>query len=143
RLLWIGLVLMLALGSLSTAVAQDLSGEFEIFSWWAGDEGPAKNALIEKYQELYPGVEVIDATVTGGSGVNARAVLTPRMLGGNAPVTFHVHAGQELIGTWVVAQRMEDLTALYEEEGWMEQFPQGLLDLRSTDSAIWSVPVSI
>src|SRR5690606_7622420 len=95
------------------------------------------------YQELYPGVEMVAATVTGGSGVNARGVLKTRMLGGNPPDTFQVHAGQELIGTWVVAQRMEDLTALYEEEGWMEQFPQGLLDLLSTDSGIWSVPVNI
>lgn len=143
KLMLTALVLMLALGSLGLVAAQELSGSFEIFSWWAGDEGPAKNALIEKYQELYPGVEIVDATVTGGSGVNARAVLKTRMLGGNPPDTFQVHAGQELIGTWVVAERMEDLTALYEEQGWMEQFPQGLLDLLSSETGIWSVPVNI
>jgi glucose/mannose transport system substrate-binding protein len=144
KLLVIFAVLALALGVVGLAIAQDQpSGELEIFSWWAGDEGPALEALIARYNELYPDVEVINATVTGGSGVNARAVLKTRMLGGDPPDSFQVHAGQELIGTWVVADRMEDLTALYEEEGWMDQFPQGLLDLMSTDEGIWSVAVNI
>ncbi|GAB4574408.1 MAG: ABC transporter substrate-binding protein [Anaerolineae bacterium] len=137
------LVVSLLLGVTSLAFAQGPSGELEIFSWWAGDEGPALEALIAKYNEMYPDVEVINATVTGGSGVNARAVLKTRMLGGDPPDSFQVHAGQELIGTWVVADRMEDLTFLFEEEGWMEQFPQGLLDLISTEDGIWSVPVNI
>ncbi|HEY8426196.1 MAG TPA: hypothetical protein VIK73_09320, partial [Limnochordales bacterium] len=78
-----------------------LSGELEIFSWWSGDEGPALEALIARYQQLYPNVRVINATVAGGAGVTAKAVLKTRMLGGTPPDTFQVHAGQELIGTWV------------------------------------------
>ncbi len=127
--------------TLFTAAAAQ--GQIEIFSWWAGDEGPALEALIAQYQLDHPGVEVLNATVTGGSGVNARAVLKTRMLGGDPPDAFQVHAGQELIGTWVVADRMEDLTFLYEEEGWFEKYPQGLLDLMSTEDGIWSVPVNI
>jgi len=42
-------------------------------------KGPALEALIAKYNELYPDVNVINAAVTGGSGVNARAVLKTRM----------------------------------------------------------------
>lgn len=125
----------------ATAWAQ--SGELEIFSWWAGDEGPALEALIEHYEGLYPNVEVINATVTGGSGVNAKAVLKTRMLGGDPPATFQVHAGQELIGTWVLADRMEDLTFLYEEEGWFDVLPEELINLLSTDEGIWSVAVNI
>ncbi|NLK08219.1 MAG: carbohydrate ABC transporter substrate-binding protein [Firmicutes bacterium] len=122
---------------------KELSGSLEIFSWWAGDEGPALEALVDLYGDMYPGVDVINATVTGGSGVNAKAVLKTRMLGGDPPDSFQVHAGQELIGTWVVAQRMEDLTWLYEEEGWDEIFPEDLLGLLSTEAGIWSVPVNI
>jgi glucose/mannose transport system substrate-binding protein len=125
------------------AAAQEPTGELEIFSWWAGDEGPALEALIAKYTELYPGVTVNNATVTGGSGVNARAVLKTRMLGGDPPDSFQVHAGWELIGTWVVADRMEDLTFLFEEQGWMDKYPQGLIDLLSYNGGIWSVPVNI
>ena len=144
KFMYLLLVLVLAMGSLSVVSAQDdVSGQFEIFSWWAGDEGPAKDALIAEFEAQNPNIEVIDATVTGGSGVNARAVLKTRMLGGDPPDTFQVHVGQELVGTWVVADRMEDLTSLYEEQGWLEAFPQGLLDLLSTEDGIWSVPVNI
>ncbi len=140
--------LLLVLGLLATLVggvisAQDTSGELEIFSWWAGDEGPALEALIELYAEQNPDVEVINATVTGGSGVNARAVLKTRMLGGDPPDSFQVHAGEELTGTWVVANRMEDLTFLYEEQGWFDAFPQDLIDLLTYDGGIYSVPVNI
>ncbi|MBI9043176.1 MAG: extracellular solute-binding protein [Anaerolineaceae bacterium] len=121
----------------------DASGELEIYSWWAGDEGPALEALIALYGEMYPDVEVINATVAGGSGTEAKAVLKTRMLGGDPPDTFQVHAGQELIGTWVVADRMQDLTFLYEEEGWFEKYPQGLIDMMSTEDGVWSVPVNI
>ena len=140
------IIVALALSSVGIAFAQDEEepeGTLEIFSWWAGDEGPALEALIALYNEMYPNVEVVNATVTGGSGVNAKAVLKTRMLGGDPPSTFQVHAGQELIGTWVVADRMEDLTFLYEEEGWFEKYPQGLLDMLSTEDGIWSVPVNI
>lgn len=144
RLITLAVALALVLLAVAPTLAQDdLSGELEIFSWWAGDEGPALEALIAEYNTLHPNVEVNNATVTGGSGVNAKAVLKTRMLGGDAPDAFQVHAGQELIGTWVVADRMEDLTFLYEQEGWMDAFPQGLLDLLSTDEGIWSVPVNI
>ncbi len=134
------LAILLTAAVLGAATAQ---GQLEIFSWWAGDEGPALEALIDLFEEQHPGVEVINATVTGGSGVNARAVLKTRMLGGDPPDSFQVHAGQELIGTWVVADRMEDLTFLYEEQGWFDAYPQGLLDLMSTEDGIWSVPVNI
>jgi glucose/mannose transport system substrate-binding protein len=65
------------------------------------------------------------------------------MLGGNPPDSFQVHAGQELIGTWVKADRMEDLTWLYEEEGWLDIFPHDLIKLLGTADGIWSVPVNI
>ena len=125
--------------------AYSLAGQnkLEIFSWWAGDEGPALEALIKQYNKLYPNVQVTNATVTGGSGVNARAVLKTRMLGGDPPDSFQVHAGQELVGTWVVAERMEDLSPLYKAEGWMTKFPQGLITLLSYKGGIWSVPVNI
>ena len=130
-------------GILGLAGFADLSGELEIFSWWAGDEGPALEALISLYNGMYPDVDVINATVTGGSGVNAQAVLKTRMLGGDVPDSFQIHAGQELIGTWVIADRMEDLTFLYEEQGWFDLFPSDLIGLLKTEDGIWSVPVNI
>lgn len=138
------LILVLAFSIVGLVRAQDdLGGQLEIFSWWAGDEGPALEALLALFSAQHPGVEVINATVTGGSGVNARAVLKTRMLGGTPPDSFQVHAGEELTGTWVVADRMEDLTALYEEEGWFDVFPADLIDLLTYEGGIYSVPVNI
>ena len=129
--------------ALFAAPAASAQEKLEIFSWWAGDEGPALQALIDKYAALYPSIQVVNSTVTGGSGVNARAVLKTRMLGGDPPDSFQVHAGQELIGTWVVANRMDDLSGLFKSEGWNAKFPPGLISLLSAKGGIWSVPVNI
>lgn len=139
------LVFAVAGQSTQTAKAQDtkLSGKLEIFSWWAGDEAPALEALLKLFSKQYPNVQVTNATVAGGSGVNAKAVLQTRMLGGQPPDSFQVHAGQELIGTWVVADRMEPLDDLFKSEGWLDKFPKGLIDLLSANGHIWSVPVNI
>ena len=115
----------------------------EIFSWWAGDEGPALEALIEGFEAANPGLTIDNVTVTGGAGVVAKAVLKTRMLGGDPPDAFQAHIGKELIDTWVIADRMEDLTFLFEEEGWFDVFPPDLIELISTPEGIWSVPVNI
>jgi len=147
KLLTLALALTLvlaAVGSASKTVqAQAVSGKLEIYSWWAGDEGPALEALLKLYNQKYPDVKVTNATVTGGSGVAARAVLKTRMLGGNPPDSFQVHAGQELTGTWVVANRMQPLTSLYASEGWTTKFPKDVIDLLTYKGDIWSVPVDI
>ncbi len=146
KLLILGLVLALALVALAPAAAQGApSGDLEIFSWWTGGgEEAGLNALIARFAELYPDVNVINSAVAGGSGVNAKAVLVTRMLGGDPPDVFQVHAGAELNALWVAAGRVEALNDIYEENGWMDQFPQGLLDLISDDAGnIYSVPVNI
>ncbi|HLT59410.1 MAG TPA: ABC transporter substrate-binding protein [Limnochordales bacterium] len=140
-LLVVGLVSVLL--ALPAAALAQATGEVEIFSWWAGDEGPALEAMIAEFEKRNPGVRINNATVTGGAGVNAKAVLKTRMLGGDPPGTFQVHAGQELIGTWVIARRMEDLSFLFEEQGWYDAFPAGLIALLSTGDGVWSVPVNI
>jgi glucose/mannose transport system substrate-binding protein len=145
RIFTIAILLTLILTSTMgiTAQASQAKGKLEIFSWWAGDEAPALDALLKLYSSKNPGVEVVNATVAGGSGVAAKAVLKTRMLGGNPPDSFQVHAGQELIGTWVVGDRMEPLNDLFKSEGWTEKFPKDLIDLLSSKDQIWSVPVNI
>lgn len=139
--------LALVLLSVTVVTAQDAqpTGDLEIFSWWTGGgEAAGLDALIAKFTEMYPDVNVVNSAVAGGSGVNARAVLTTRMLGGDPPDTFQVHAGEELNAVWVKADLMEPLNDIYEANGWMDQFPQGLLDLISDDEGnIYSVAVNI
>lgn len=140
------LVLVMAFGfALATSAQEDLSGELEIFSWWTGGgEAAGLEALIARFNELYPNIEIVNSAVAGGSGVNARAVLVTRMLGGDPPDTFQVHAGAELNSLWVDAGLMAPLNDIYEANGWLETYPQGLLDLISdAEGNIYSVPVNI
>ncbi|WP_216318137.1 ABC transporter substrate-binding protein [Deinococcus aestuarii] len=134
---------LLIAAALTVTGTASAAGKLEIFSWWSGDEGPALDALVKLYKQRYPTVAVDNATVSGGAGTNAKAVLKTRMLGGTPPDSFQVHAGQELIGTWVVSNRMEDLSSLFKSEGWDKAFPKDVIGLLSSKGGIWSVPVNV
>jgi glucose/mannose transport system substrate-binding protein len=99
--------------------------------------------MFEIFKKNNPGVDVVNATVSGGAGTNAKTVLVTRMQGGQPPDSFQVHAGQELIGTWVVADKMEPLTQLFKDEGWDKVMPKLLLDQITYNGEIYSVPVNI
>jgi len=146
KFLAVALMAFAALGLVSMASAQDdtLTGDLEIFSWWAGGgEAAGLEALVARFAEMYPNVNVVNSAVSGGSGVNARAVLATRMQAGDPPGSFQVHAGSALNDLWVAADKMEPLNDIYEANGWLESYPQGLLDLISKDGNIYAVPVNI
>ncbi len=128
-----------------TGTAAGLSGELEIFSWWTtGGEAAGLQAMYDLYPSVCPGdVEIVNATVAGGGGAQARQVLTTRMQGGDPPGSFQVHMGHELIDTWVTSDYMEPLDDLYAQEGWNDIFPQGVLDIVSYEGHPYSVPVNI
>jgi len=119
-------------------------GRLEIFSWWtAGGEAEGLEAMFAIYRDRFPAVSIINATVAGGAGSNAKAVLATRMKGGTPPDSFQVHAGHELIDSWVVAGKMEPVTFIFRENGWLGSFPPGLVDIISWKGEIYSVPVNI
>jgi len=120
------------------------ANELEIFSWWTGGgEEEGLLALIDEFNEQYPDIEVINATVAGGAGSNAKAVLKTRMLGGNPPDSFQVHAGQELIATYVVTGKMEPLTDLLKKWGYMDKFPKDIMNICSYEGEVYSIPVNV
>lgn len=119
-------------------------GAVEIFSWWTGaGEEDGLLALIDLFESKHPDIKVENAAVAGGAGTNAKAVLATRMQGNEPPSTFQVHGGAELNEGWVAADKMETLNDFYEEQGWMDKFPQDLIDMVSKDGNIYSVPVNI
>ncbi|SDK02988.1 glucose/mannose transport system substrate-binding protein [Sediminibacillus albus] len=119
-------------------------GTVEIFSWWTGaGEEDGLLALIDLFEQKHPDITVDNAAVAGGAGTNAKAVLATRMQGDDPPSTFQVHGGAELNEGWVAADKMEPLNDFYEEQGWMDKFPQDLIDLVSKDGNIYSVPVNV
>src|SRR3990172_5454322 len=118
--------------------------KLEIFSWWtAGGEADGLNAMFEIYKKRFPGVEIINATVAGGAGTNAKAVLKTRMQGGDPPDSFQVHGGEELSATWEVTGFMESLADLYKSEGWASVYPKDLVTIVSYKGAPYSVPVNV
>jgi len=141
-------MLIAACGQTPEAPAEEApesaGNQLEIFSWWTnGGEADGLNAMYEVFSGENPDVEIINATVAGGAGSNAKAVLATRMQSGDPPGSFQVHAGHELIDTWVVADKMEPVTFIFEENGWLDSYPPGVIDILSHDGDIWSVPVNI
>ncbi|MCL6615183.1 MAG: extracellular solute-binding protein, partial [Firmicutes bacterium] len=147
---WKRSVALFLLASLAATAALGASTVFAaksqlvVYSWWtAGGEADGLNALIQLYTKKYPDVEFVNATVAGGAGTNAKAVLKTRMLGGDPPDSFQVHGGSELIDTWVKTGYMEPITQLYKDHGWLKVFPKSIIDMLSYKGEIYAVPVNV
>jgi glucose/mannose transport system substrate-binding protein len=136
--------LLAACGQGGTSSASPGTGKLEIFSWWtAGGEADGLNEMFKIYKKHYASVSIVNAAVAGGAGTNAKAVLQTRMQGGRPPDSFQVHAGQELISTWVKANKMEPITSIWNSEGWDSAIPKDLKDIVSSNGDVWSVPVNV
>lgn len=119
------------------------TSKLEIFSWWtAGGEAEGLAGLFSVYKKLYPNVEIINATVAGGAGAQAKAVLATRLAGGDPPDSFQVHAGLE-VEKYNPARFLEPLDDLFKSEGWERVLPKDLLTLLRYQGKFWSVPVNI
>jgi len=115
-------------------------GKLEVFSWWtSGGEAAALEALFNQFKVYNPTAEIINATIAGGGGSNARAVLQTRLGGGDPPDTWQVHPGYELMGQYVASGYVDPITDLYKSEGWDKVMPQGLVDQMTKDGEIYGV----
>ncbi len=126
-----------------TATAPTGAMQVEVFSWWTGPgEQEGLDAMIADFKSKNPGIEFINAAVSGGAGTNAKAILANRLQADNPPDSYQRHAGLELVDD-IKADKLEDLTSMYEEQGWKDKLPKGLLDSITIDGKIYSVPVNI
>jgi glucose/mannose transport system substrate-binding protein len=115
----------------------------EIFSWWTnGGEATGLSKMYDIYRQKNAGVEIINATVAGGAGTNAKTVLKTRLQGGQPPDSWQVHAGKELTA-YVDAGQMEPLTQFFKDQGFDKVMPKLLLDQITYKGEIWSVPVNV
>ena len=118
-------------------------GQLVVGSWWtAGGEAEGLAGMFRIYKEKYPDVEIVNATVAGGAGTNFKAVLATRLIGGDPPDTFQLHAGLE-VETYSPEQYLEPLDDIYASEGLEEAFPPDLLTLLKYKDHYWGVPVNI
>ena len=115
----------------------------EVMSWWVGPgEADGLAAMIALFKQQNPGVEFVNATVAGGAGTNAKAQLATRLAANNPPDSYQRHAGKELAAD-IKAGDVEDLTYLYDQNGWKNLFPPGLIQAITDNGKIYSVPVNI
>lgn len=122
---------------------EEAAGEFEFFSWWTGGgDSEGKEALLDLFAEQNPGIEIVDSAVAGGAGTNAQAVLADRLLADDPPDSYQRHAGAELLAD-IEAGEVEPVTFLWEEEGWLDVYPESLVDMITVEGEIYSVPVNI
>ena len=129
---------------ISPAGSPGAGGEVEIFSWWtAGGEADGLVAMFGVFADTHPQYEIVNAAVAGGAGTNARAVLATRLQQNDPPESWQGHAGQELIGTYVAADKLESLNFLFDQEGWLDVMPELLIPQISQGEDIYSVPVNI
>jgi glucose/mannose transport system substrate-binding protein len=125
-----------------TAAAKPAAGadKLEVFSWWtSGGEAAALDSLFKTFKGLSASTEIINATVAGGGGSNARAVLQTRLAGGDPPDTWQVHPGFELLGQYVEPNYVDPITDLYASEGWDKVMPKGLVDLMTKNGQVYGV----
>lgn len=117
--------------------------QVEVFSWWtAGSEKRGFDALIDAFGSQHPGIQVIDASVRGSGGADARAALDARLDGANPPDTFQAAAGAGL-ADYVARGHLQDLTDFYAEHDLESVYRDTFLDLLRADGKIYSLPVDI
>jgi glucose/mannose transport system substrate-binding protein len=118
-------------------------GQLVVGSWWtAGGEAEGLAGMFKIYKAKYPDVEIVNATVAGGAGSNFKGVLKTRLIGGNPPDTFQLHAGLE-VESYSPEQYLKPLDDLYTAEGLDKVFPKDLLTLLQYKGHYWGVPVNI
>jgi glucose/mannose transport system substrate-binding protein len=121
----------------------EASAEVEVFTWWAeGSEKEGLDALVGVFEQQHADLEFVNGAVAGGAGSDAKNVLASRLQTNDPPATFQAHAGAELTD-YIDQGQIEGLSAMYDEKGWTDLFPEGLLDRLEQEGEIYSVPSNI
>jgi len=119
------------------------AGQLVVASWWtSGGEAIGLGAMFDIYASKYPDVEIVNATVAGGAGYVFRPVLKTRIIAGDPPDTFQLHAGLEVEG-YDPETYLDPMDDIYASEGLEEVFPADLLTLLKYKDHYWGVPVNI
>jgi len=127
----------------ATSASSGGNGKVEVFSWWVGPgEADGLAAMTKIFQQKYPNEEFVNASVAGGAGTNAKAVLATRLQAGDPPDSWQAHAGEATFA-YVDAKQIQPLDDFYNSSGFGKALPASLLPLISKDGHPYSVPVNI
>lgn len=115
----------------------------QVFTWWAdGGEKAGLDGLVAQFKKDCGNFEFDNAAVAGGAGANAKQVLASNLANNDPPSSFQAHAGKE-IGDYIKAGQVDDVSALYDEFGLKEAFPQNLIDNLTVEGKIYSIPANV
>lgn len=144
----------LAVCTVSAAACSDEEapgGSIRIMHWWnKGGEKDAINALLGEFEKRHPSIEIINASVDGGSSEQRQSLAT-LFQEGLLPDTFQANGGWGLMA-WVLyngmnanLSRMASIDDLAEE--WAGKLPQPLLDSVSYGEGfarhVYAVPLNV
>src|SRR6185436_20700276 len=118
----------------------DATKRLEVVSWWVSpSEHPAFEVLLNAFKAKNPDVETVDGTVAGGGGSNVQVALAARLQAGDPPDVWQTFLGSSL-RAWVNADRIVDVSSVYESSGLDRTMPQALLDAATYRVKAWGVP---
>jgi glucose/mannose transport system substrate-binding protein len=88
-----------ACGADEPTSATEETKQLEVLSWWtSGSEATALDALLTAFRRANPGVEPVNAAVTGGAGSQAIVTLARRLQNGHPPDVWQSFAGKSVQG---------------------------------------------
>lgn len=115
------------------------------YTWWAGLERFAIDAVIGNFTKLY-GIRVEKTAVPGGAGVNAKFAILALIQAGKPPAAFQVHCGPEILSYIYAAPQgvnnFVNMTPIAQQIGLIQQGP-GVAWACSLKGGMFSLPVNV
>jgi glucose/mannose transport system substrate-binding protein len=131
-----------AKGNVSVLFGAKTGGQLVAGNWWtSGGELAAINAVYDLYRAKYPNVQIINAGVAGGGGVNFKGATLTKLQGGDPYDVFQLHAGLEVVqyDPEKYLSPVEDII----NEGEGDVMPADLKALLTYKGHMWTVPMNI
>jgi glucose/mannose transport system substrate-binding protein len=136
----LALVLAACGGGGQKANFADPTDRLEVVSWWVSpSEHPAFEVLLNAFKAGNPDVEVVDGAIAGGGGSNVQVALAERLRAGDPPDVWQTFLGSSL-RAWADADRIVDVSRVFESSGLDRTMPQTLLDAATYRVKAWGVP---
>lgn len=120
----------------------DPDEEFEIVHWWtAGGEEEALDALLDGYQEQYPGVDIDNNPAPGGAGSALDAAIRSRIVDETPPSTFQIWPGESL-RPYTDAGVLASVEDLWDDE-MRDAYLDSVMEVASPEGELVAVPINI
>jgi glucose/mannose transport system substrate-binding protein len=137
-----GLVLVLAacqVGGANSGPNDRATKNLEVLSWWtSGSERAALNVLFTDFKKSNPGINVVNAAVSGGGGSEARVVLATRLQDNNPPDVWQTHPGSS-INQFIDQGLIADVSSVYKQDNLASAIPKEMLQDVSRDGKEYGV----